>query len=132
MPLELPPENWGDRLRRARLHGKRRYGYSYRELAERVAMVVPVTDRALVALEHKIGPPTFKRQRLIAAIYVLALGYSPESLGIDEASELLRPYDQDRLHDVLDPENWSPKRRRWIATANRRAEHRQPDYDVQK
>lgn len=122
MALELPPETWGDQLRRARLHGKRRYGYSYRELAERVAMVLPVTDRALVALEHKIGPPTFKRQRLIAAIYSLALGYSPESLGIDDAVELLRPYDQKRLHAVLDPENWSPKRRRWIEAAQRRSD----------
>jgi hypothetical protein len=125
MSLELPPESWGDRLRRARLYGKRRYGYSYRELAEHVATVLHITDRAIVALEHKVDAPTYPRQRQIAALYALALGFTPESLGIDDAAHVLRHYDRQHLQDLLDPEGWSPKHRRMVAAHNR-SQARQP------
>jgi hypothetical protein len=110
MPLPLPPENWGEALRRAYRQGKHHYGYTYASVAARVSMATNVSDQSLLRLEYLKAPPPNRRRRQIAALYIIALGFDPADLGLDRDSDLPPLLSRDRILTSLDPNVWAPRR----------------------
>jgi hypothetical protein len=104
--LELPPETWGDLMKRAYRHGKRRYAYTYLEISERMTEAgIPISDQTLLRFEEAENPPSSPRQLTNAVFYAMALGYAPKTLGLPDATEAMRAYNVAYLKKVLDPKS---------------------------
>jgi len=108
MPLELPSENWGEKLHRAYRYGKRRYGYTYASVAARVSLATTVSDQSLLRLECLANPPPNVRRRQIAALYIIALGFDPADFGLTNDRDLPPLMSRQRVLAALDPARPSP------------------------
>jgi hypothetical protein len=104
--LRLPPETWGDKMKRAYRHGKRQYDYTYRELSERLTEAgIPISDQTLLRFEESENPPTAPRQLTNAVFYVIAMGYAPCDLDLPDTTDPMRAYNVAYLKKVLDPKS---------------------------
>ena len=112
MPLELPSENWGEKVHRAYRYGKRQYGYTYASVAERVSLATTVSDQSLLRLEWLTKAPPNVRRRQIAALYIIALGFDPADFELTNDRDLPALMWRERVRTTLDPMSWAPRRPR--------------------
>lgn len=97
----LEEETWGDRVKRAR----DRSGLTLEQAAARVATVMPVSYGALARLEKLPDAPKERQRRFMAYLTVLAYGFDPAGLGLDD-SAIPALIDRDRLAELV--RNWPP------------------------
>ena len=84
--VHWPPETWGDKFHRAYRLARRRYGkgFTYREAARRVSVVLQTNDAAILRLESFDTMPTTPRQRALAVYCLVVYGFEPGVLGFTE------------------------------------------------
>jgi hypothetical protein len=80
-PRRLGPETWGQRLRRA--HGLSELGV--REAAYAVSLYIPVSRQRLLDLEKLKDPPKNPSRRCVAYLAIVAYGYDPLDLDLDDS-----------------------------------------------
>lgn len=107
--LSLQPETWGERFHRAYRIGRREHGMQYRTIADKVSMVFPTSQTAVIRLEEFDDIPEHPRTRLIAYLSLVTIGFDPADFGLDESNCPLAGYDLARIRSALAPVKQSGK-----------------------
>lgn len=99
--LELPPESWGDRFHRAYRLARHREGagFTYREVARRVSLVMATNDVAIIRLEQLSTLPQSQRARQLAVLCLAVYGYDAKPFGLDMINT--EPQAFDRMDQLL-------------------------------
>lgn len=98
---------WGDQFRAAFTQSKRFFAdgvITYRNVADRVAQIVPVTDTTILRLgyiDDIRNSPAGTRQ--VAYLTMMALGYDPSEFELEPTDRALRGYTDQELRKLLDP-----------------------------
>jgi hypothetical protein len=104
-PAALTDETWGERAHRAYRTQRRTYGQTYRQIADRISLVLPVADSQLYRLEDNTDLPKTSRVRLLAFLAIIAYGFNPEDFGLNSTNTPLAGLDLKRIEKLLRPWN---------------------------
>lgn len=99
----LDDENFGERVHRAYRKGRATYGFTYREVSERLSTVYPVSMQSLQRIEQQPVIPRQPRMRLVAYLALIAYGFEPEDFGLNHDNTPLGFVDLQRARTALDP-----------------------------
>ena len=91
--LSLGDESFGEKIHRAYRIGRRKYGFTYSEVAERIRPIYPISDQALQRMAEEIESleQASSRQRIWLFLMLLAYGFEPSEFGIEDGSVSLDP-----------------------------------------
>lgn len=103
--LSLDDENFGERVHRAYRQGRAAHGFTYREIAERLSTVYPVSMQSLQRIEAQAEIPRQPRMRLVAYLALIAYGFEPEDFGLNHDNTPVGFIDLAKAKSVLDPNN---------------------------
>ena len=103
--LTLDDETFGERIHRAYRQGRTAHGFTYREVAERLSQVYPVSMQSLQRLEQQPDIPKQARMRLVAYLALIAYGFDPETFGLNHDNTPVGFVDLKKAKAVLDPTN---------------------------
>ena len=113
----LDDERWGERIRRARTRTK----LGLRDAAEILdEFTGGVSWTTLSRLELEPEPPTARRRRITATLYVLALGYDPSDFDLDR-NELPSVYDDETIKALTSRASASPSQHAGSGSSPRRS-----------
>ena len=99
----LYPETWGEKLNRAYRRQKAKHGQVYRNVAERISQVYPMSDATLIRLERNANPPTDPRSVVSAYMAIIAYGYDPADFDLDLGKVPTHIREDKRVADLLKP-----------------------------
>jgi hypothetical protein len=101
----LNDETFGEKVHRAYRQGRAAHGFTYREIADRLSAVYPVSMQSLQRLELQPDIPRQQRVRLVAYLALIAYGFDPEDFGLNHDNTPLGLLDLEKTKVVLDPNN---------------------------
>lgn len=103
--LSLDDESFGERVHRAYRQGRAIHGFTYREIADRITQVYPVSMQSLQRIEQQPDVPRQPRVRLVAYLALVAYGFDPETFGLNHDNTPVGFIDLRKAKSVLDPSN---------------------------
>jgi hypothetical protein len=103
--LRLDDESFGERVHRAYRQGRALHGFTYRDIAERLTNLYPVSMQSLQRIEQQDEIPKQPRVRLVAYLALIAYGFEPEDFGLNHDNTPLGLVDLKKAKAALDPRN---------------------------
>ncbi len=104
--LTRPATSWGDEYRQAYRQAKTYFeagAVTYDAVADRVSLLVPVSQTTVMRLGYLEDAPQSPSQRQIAWLSLVAMGYDPSEFGLQTQDRALRGLTDIEIRKILDP-----------------------------